>query len=611
MVGCGPKQDVPKLESLTITNKSELNAIWCVGDDDRAITVASSPVLEYEKEFKPAGHLRFEVENSTIIEYAGVGNMIKAKAAGKTKVWATYYGVRYDSIEIEVSSNRPEPQAKNASLNEIYSEATSKSSGLDNPTQKYGATLVIDEISYDAKGFMKVHDSTRTTPVQLYESSKNMTFTWVTPGKYSYTNPKDFQQTPELMNLEPGDSITGEFIAFCYGGQVSGFELIGKITSVQKATRPAATSITIKNKSEIEVFENESAQLEAEVGPEGSSILVDWSVTNGTGKASINHLGLLVANKAGTITVTAKPRGVTDVSDSVEITIGANRDKGYVSEPVAGQAYKMSFIKNGVHYFYTGEIQSNYYGKSDTDYSKATDVTFEDAGSGKFKISHTFDGAKKYLGVYEGGGHVNFKWDLNADGTFVDGSKTKTAGNVWSWNAEYHTLIVTHTPDSTGATPKDYFFCTDTDNSSNSFRAIEVEGNLGGTKYVAVHFHSEEPEKPAAEEITVAKALEIIAALADGATSTKQYAVVGYVTKKYEWNSTYNNADFKIADSKTESDVTKTLTVLRVTGKDLFDSLTEGTTKVKVTCNLVKFKNNSGTIVPETNANPDYVIVNA
>ena len=611
MVGCGPKQNVPTVESLTITNKTELGAIWCVGDDDRAITVASSPVLEYEKEFKPAGHLRFEVEDSTIIEYAGVGNMIKAIKAGKTKVWATYYGVRYDSLEITVSSNRPEPQAKNATLSEIYSEATGKSSGLDTATQKYGSTLIVDEISYDAKGFMKVHDATRSTPVQLYESSKNMTFTWVTPGKYSYTNPKDFQQTPELMNLEPGDSITGEFIAFCYGGQVSGFELIGKITSVQKASRPTATSIAIKNKTEIAAYENESTQLEAEVGPTGASILVDWSVTNGTGKASINHLGLLVANKAGTVTVTAKARGVTGVQDSVEITIGANRDRGFVSEPVVGQSYKMSFIKNGAHYFYTGGIQSSYYGESSKDYSQAQDITFEDGGNGKYKISHTFDGAKKYLGVYDDGSHINFKWDLNADGTFVDGKATKTGGNVWSWNEEYHTLTMTLTQDkSSGALTRDYFFCTDTDNSSNSFRAIEVEGNLGGTRYVAVHFHSAEPEKEAAEEVTVAQALAIIAALADNGTTPKEYAVTGFVVKKYEWSTQYSNGDFVIADSASETDTSKQLTVMRVKDKTLFDSLVEGTTRVKVTGNLIKYVS-SGKTTPETSANPTVTVIPA
>lgn len=602
LAGCQPAQDnVPTLNSLNITNKEELGAVWCVGDDDRYVEVVSDPVLNYTTEFTPKGKLRLESSDNDVISYDGVGNALSAKKAGKATISVTYYGKKYDSVELTVSANRPEPQAKSATLREIYQEATTKSSNLDHPTQKYLATFTIDSLEYDPKGFMMVYDNTRNqeSAVQLYESSKNMEFNWVSPGKYEYTNPKDFDKDEQLMNLEPGDTVTGEFIAFCYGAKVSGFELIGKITSVAKADRPAATSIAIQNKDAIEAYEFESGKLEAVVGPEGASALVDWEVTNGTGKAAIDNKGNIAYSQAGTVTVTATARG-TSISDSVVITIKECRDKGFVGAPVAGGTYKMSFLKNDAHYYYTGEVQSNYYGKSSKKYSEATDVTVE-AIDGGFALSHTFEGNKRYLGSHEGGGHINFKWDL-------------TEPKKLTWDDEYHTFIIHDVPDGETA-EKEYFFCTDTTNSSNSFRAIEVEGNLGGTRYVPIHLHSEEPdsEEEQLEEINVTRALEIIAALGDNETTTKEYIVTGFVVYKgnaWDDSSKYKNANFAIADDKNETDRSKELTVFRYANKEIFDSLVKNETKVKVTCTLTKYVKDSN-VTPETNENPTVVVIPA
>lgn len=71
-----------------------------------------------------------------------------------------------------------------------------------------------------------------------------------------------------------------------------------------------------------------------------------------------------------------------------------------------------------------------------------------------------------------------------------------------------------------------------------------------------------EPQ-PTAEEITVAKALEVINALADGATTDEEYQVKGYVIAVTEISAQYGNATFVIADA---ADATEGLTVFRTKG---------------------------------------------
>lgn len=63
-------------------------------------------------------------------------------------------------------------------------------------------------------------------------------------------------------------------------------------------------------------------QMEAMVMPSFAAVTtVTWSVTNGTGAATIDAMGLLTASADGTVTVTASANDTSGVSGSVEITI--------------------------------------------------------------------------------------------------------------------------------------------------------------------------------------------------------------------------------------------------------------------------------------------------
>ena len=92
-----------------------------------------------------------------------------------------------------------------------------------------------------------------------------------------------------------------------------------------------------------------------------------------------------------------------------------------------------------------------------------------------------------------------------------------------------------------------------------------VAGNTQMNK-ITVNFDGDvvvpEPQ-PTAEEITVAKALEVINALADGATTDEEYQVKGYVIAVTEISAQYGNATFVIADA---ADATEGLTVFRTKG---------------------------------------------
>ena len=91
------------------------------------------------------------------------------------------------------------------------------------------------------------------------------------------------------------------------------------------------------------------------------------------------------------------------------------------------------------------------------------------------------------------------------------------------------------------------------------------------------------PEPPAIEEINVAKALEIINGLADGATTSEQYKVTGYIvgTPDFQRNTEnvlYGNVNFDIADAQNGSPL---LTVFRAKDFENANFTEETTSRIK------------------------------
>lgn len=105
-----------------------------------------------------------------------------------------------------------------------------------------------------------------------------------------------------------------------------------------------------------------------------------------------------------------------------------------------------------------------------------------------------------------------------------------------------------------------------------------------------------ETEK-AATEATVAEALTVCNALADNGKSTDKYAVTGYITEvTYAYSTQSKSISLNIADSVTETDATKMLSIYKgvlADGVDA-DKLVAGA-QIKVTGYLSKYVNNGKT----------------
>ena len=93
IVGCSVKPAT--LETVTITNKTELAAEWHIGDADRAVTVAFAPDS-------------FTADNTSVVltsdnrdAVVADGMVLKAVGLGKAKITATADG-KTDTVDVEV-----------------------------------------------------------------------------------------------------------------------------------------------------------------------------------------------------------------------------------------------------------------------------------------------------------------------------------------------------------------------------------------------------------------------------------------------------------------------------------------------------------------------------
>ncbi len=116
------------------------------------------------------------------------------------------------------------------------------------------------------------------------------------------------------------------------------------------------------------------------------------------------------------------------------------------------------------------------------------------------------------------------------------------------------------------------------------------------------------PPDPVTEQITVAKALEIIDGLEAGKTTAETYQVKGYVISVTEISAAYGNATFVMADSKTAE---TGLTVFRIKGFDGENITSEDFLKVGdevvIEAKLQKYVKGEN-VIPETVQNGSKII---
>jgi len=92
-------------------------------------------------------------------------------------------------------------------------------------------------------------------------------------------------------------------------------------------------------------------QMSANISPaSATNQTVSWSVTNGTGAASISSSGLLSAISVGTVTVTATASDGSGVSGSATVTITAVPDANLTGLVLSGTANDFTFASNTYQY---------------------------------------------------------------------------------------------------------------------------------------------------------------------------------------------------------------------------------------------------------------------
>lgn len=100
------------------------------------------------------------------------------------------------------------------------------------------------------------------------------------------------------------------------------------------------TGITVQGKDGVSTIDmvGGSLQMEATVMPvDATDKSVTWSVTNGTGSATISMAGLVIGTSAGTVTITATANDGSGVSGSTSVTINGSSDIPVTSINVAGE----------------------------------------------------------------------------------------------------------------------------------------------------------------------------------------------------------------------------------------------------------------------------------
>ncbi len=104
----------------------------------------------------------------------------------------------------------------------------------------------------------------------------------------------------------------------------------------------------------------------------------------------------------------------------------------YVTSPTVGQAYKLGFLhSNGQEYYFTGTMSTSnqYYGGTDTDYTKGVDMFLEEANGG-YRLYFN-NGTKQYINIVQSGTHINFTYSATATTVFTwDTAKNALATTV-------------------------------------------------------------------------------------------------------------------------------------------------------------------------------------
>lgn len=147
----------------------------------------------------------------------------------------------------------------------------------------------------------------------------------------------------------------------------------------------------------------------------------------------VDITGKVTAIAAGTatITVTTEDGGYTDTCEVTvnEPIVPTEYSLTSGSPFINGVAYKMYFTSNNARHYFTGEVQSTYYGKTSTKKSEGVDVYFEERDNYQ-NIFMIYNGEKSYFYTSKSNNHTNFKFD------------GESAPNLpWTYDSTHKTML--------------------------------------------------------------------------------------------------------------------------------------------------------------------------
>ena len=141
-------------------------------------------------------------------------------------------------------------------------------------------------------------------------------------------------------------------------------------------------------------------------------------------------LTILPATAPATDPVTPEnPTEPTEPSTPTTPSTPSTPSSGMITSPATGVPYKLS-MNNGKNLYFMGVINKEstpWYMKSSESEADAIDVYLE-AATGGYRLYFTINGAKTYLVMYKDDTHYSLKL-------------TTEPSTVYTWNAEYNTLV--------------------------------------------------------------------------------------------------------------------------------------------------------------------------
>ena len=230
------------------------------------------------------------------------------------------------------------------------------------------------------------------------------------------------------------------------------------------------TSITVTGAgAAVSVLNGGTLQMSAAVLPaNATNQTVTWSVTNGTGSATINSIsGLLTATGAGTVTVTASATDGSGITGTEVITVAVAPSAPTLVLPASG-----SYTNNT-----TPTLSAGYYDPTTGDTGK-TNYRIDSSSSSDCIASSPGSVVASGSSVTTSSNSQNTTWtpssSIGSDGTYYWCAQNKDSNNFTSsWTALGSFTLDSTSPTSTISSPSD--------NSYSSSTTVALSGTSSGT----------------------------------------------------------------------------------------------------------------------------------